>query len=306
MEIGDGKTVYIAGGAVVRGIIEPDENYSISSFSGMKVYPGAMFRLNGKNITVRGRGIIDQNDIPTHGRNPIVASGENIRLEGVIIRNSSIWTVTLREVTDGHVDNIKIIGHRANSDGIDVCSSHHVLVENCFIRTLDDLVVLKTLKGGGAMDDVTVRKCVLWNEVAHALSIGAEITQNIENVLFTDCDIIHDHCKEWSLRIYQTDAGWIKNIRFEDIRIEESVKFMSLWINKAFWSTDSERGHINDISFKNITLKKEPSRKNIEFLGYDKEHAIENVLLENITIGGKKVVAGDVVTNEFVSGLVIK
>jgi hypothetical protein len=306
LEVGDGKTVYVAGGAIVRGVIDPDEKFSISGYSGLKVYSGATFRLNGKNITFRGRGIIDQNEVTTHGRNPMSITGENIRLEGFIVRNSSSWTVSLREVNGGHIDNIKLIGHRANSDGVDICSSHHILVENCFLRTLDDLVVLKTTKGGGPMDDVTVRKCVLWDESAHSLSIGAEITQDIENVLFTDCDIIHDHGREWSMRIFQTDAGWIKNVRFEDIRIEESVQFISLWINHSYWSTDGERGHIKDITFKNIALKQAPSVKGIEFLGYDREHAIENVLLENVTVGGKKVTAADVVTNEFVSGLVIR
>jgi len=39
--VGDGKTVYVAGGAVVRCGIGPDEKYSISSYSGLRNYAPA-------------------------------------------------------------------------------------------------------------------------------------------------------------------------------------------------------------------------------------------------------------------------
>jgi len=182
------------------------------------------------------------------------------------------------------------------------------LVENCFIRTLDDLIVVKTLKGTGEAEHIRVRKCVLWNEVAHALSIGAELTGKVEDVLFEDCDVIGDHGREWTLRIYHTDSALIKNVRFENIRIEESVKFASLWINKAIWTTASERGHIEDVVFKNITVNNSgrPLEKGIEFLGYDANHAINNVLIDNVEINGKKVTAKDVVTNNYVYNLTVK
>jgi polygalacturonase len=147
----------------------------------------------------------------------------------------------------------------------------------------------------------------LWNEVAHALSIGAEIKQIVDGVTFTDCDIIGDHCREWSLRVYQCDRGVVKNITFDNIRIEESVKFASLWINKATWSTDPERGHIENIVFKNITVNNPaPLVKGMEFLGFDKKHAIKDVRVENVVVQGKKITLNDVVTNEYVYNLTVQ
>jgi polygalacturonase len=138
---------------------------------------------------------------------------------------------------------------------------------------------------------------VLYNEIAHALSIGAELTRNVEDVLFEDCDVIGDHGREWTLRIYHTDKAVIKNVRFENIRIEESVKFASLWINTAIWTTDAERGHIEDIVFKNITVNNSgyPLHKEFEFLGFDADHVVKNVLIENVVINGRKVTQDDVV-----------
>ncbi|MDR1813570.1 MAG: glycoside hydrolase family 28 protein [Tannerella sp.] len=294
VEVGDNKTVYVAGGAIVR------------CFNGSDMRPS--FLLKGKNIVFRGRGIIDQENVHRMKARQmlLLTDGENMQLEGVTLRNASIWTVTLRSADKVHIDNIKLLGHRANSDGIDICDSWDVMVENCFIRTLDDLIVIKTYSRPEGAGRITARKCVLWNEVAHALSIGAEIKQQVDGVLFTDCDIIGDHCREWSLRIYQCDKGMVKNVRFENLRIEESVRFASLWINSALWSTDTARGHIENVVFKNITVGNHypwPLKQEIELLGFDKDHIVKNVLIENVVIKGKKVTADDIARNGYVSGV---
>ena len=299
--VGDDKTVYLAGGAVVRGILSEEEQ------TGRRP---ASFVLRGKNISFRGRGIFDQGQVPrTRPRQTMSVTVDGFKLEGVTLCNSSTWTVSLRDCNDVHIDNLKLFGHRANSDGIDVNSSLDVLIENCFLRTWDDLIVVKTLRGSNQdAGRIHVRKCVLYNEIAHALSIGAELTRNVEDVLFEDCDIIGDHGREWTLRIYHTDKALIRNVRFENLRIEESVKFASLWINTAVWTTDAERGHIEDVVFRNITVNNSgyPLHKEIEFLGYDAEHAINNVLIENVVINGRKVTLEDVVMNDFVYNVTVK
>jgi len=311
VSVGSNQTVYIAGGAVVRGVLSEAEQ------TGRRP---ASFVLRGENITFRGRGIFDQGLVPRmQGRQTMSVTVNGFKLEGVVLCNSSTWTVSLRDCNNVHIDNLKLFGHRANSDGIDINSSFDVLVENSFLRTWDDLIVVKTLRGSNQdAGRIHIRKCVLYNEIAHALSIGAELTRNVEDVLFEDCDIIGDHGREWTLRIYHTDKALIKNVRFENIRIEESVKFASLWINTAIWTTDSERGHIEDVVFKNITVNNSgyPLHKEFEFLGFDADHAIRNVVIENVVINGRKVVPEDItrnlgskegiVVNDFVYDVVVR
>jgi hypothetical protein len=302
MEVGSGKTVYVAGGAVVRGVIGPDEKFGISSYSGLRTYTPTLV-LKGSNITLRGRGIIDGSRSTTHARNLVVVDGQDIRLEGVILRDSSTWTIPVRRSDRVHISNVKLIGYRANSDGIDVCNSRDVTIEDCFIRTLDDLIVVKTFKDQGPAQRIVARRCVLWNEVAHALSIGAELRENVDDVLFEDCDVIRDKGREWVLRVYHCDSARISNVRFENIRVEESRRFMSLWIGQASWSRDAERGTIRDITFRNISLRGKPV---IEFRGFDREHDIAGVLIENVTVDGRPLTAGEVRSNEFVSQVVVR
>ena len=49
-----------------------------------------------------------------------------------------------------------------------------------------------------------------------------------------------------------------------------------------------------------------PLHKEIEFLGYDADHAINNVLIENVVINGRKVALEDVVMNDFVYNVTVK
>lgn len=294
------QTVYVAGGAVVRCVISPDEPHWVSSYSGLKNYAPSIV-LRGDNIRLRGRGIIDGSACTTHAKNLVLVQGRNISLEGVILRDSSTWTVPVRRSENVRINNLKLIGYRANSDGIDICNSSDVTVEDCFIRTLDDLIVIKTDKGHGPAQRITARRCVLWNEVAHALSIGAELRENVSDVLFEDCDVIHDFGREWTLRVYHCDSSRISNIRFENLRIEESPRLFSLWINKAVWTRDAERGHIDGVLFKNIRAASASPK--IELLGYDEAHAIENVTFEKVMINGQPLTPAAVKTNAFVRQL---
>jgi len=101
-----------------------------------------------------------------------------------------------------------------------------------------------------------------------------------------------------SARVYHCDSARISNVRFESIRIEESPRLISLWIGKASWTRDDERGHIDGVIFKNIRAKADPLR--VELKGFDETHTVENVLFEDMVVNGKPLALPDVKTNAFV------
>jgi hypothetical protein len=148
------------------------------------------------------------------------------------------------------------------------------------------------------------RDCVLWNEVAHALSIGAELRDNVDDVRFSNCDVIHDKGREWTLRVYHCDSARISNVRFENIRIEESPRLISLWIGKAFWTRDDVRGHIDGVTFENIRATTQTLR--VELTGFDETHAVENVSFQNVSVNGQPLSLEQVKTNAFVRGVTIR
>ena len=306
LEIGSGKTLYLAGGAVVRGVIRTDESYRssrpVTGKQERRSY-GPTVQLHGTGITLRGRGILDGTACPHHTRNLLAVDGSDIRIEGIVLRDSSTWNLPIRRSDRVVVQNVKVLGYRANSDGIDICNSRNVTVERCFLRTWDDLIVVKTDRGQGEAKHIVARDCVLWNEVAHALSVGAELRENVDDVLFTNCDVIHDKGREWTLRVYHCDSARISNVRFTNLRIEDSRRLISLWINKAIWTRDNERGHIDGVVFENITAAGDPLK--IELQGFDAAHVVENVAFRGVVINGRPLTAADVKCNANVRNVTI-
>jgi hypothetical protein len=289
IHVGGGKTLYLAGGAVLRGVASH----------------GPVVELAGDHASLRGRGILDGSQCPIHSRNLLFIHGTGITVEGVTLRDSSTWNVPIRQSRDVTLTNVKVFGCRANSDGFDICNSTNVTADGCFLRTLDDLIVVKADHLQGPVHHVVARNCVLWNQVAHALSVGAELRDDVDDVLFTNCDVIHDTGREWTLRVYHCDAATVSHVRFENIRIEESRRLISLWINKAIWSRDAERGHIRDVTFRDIqAASPEPPR--IELRGFDNDHGIDGVVFDQVRINGRRLTASDVSTNQFVRGVSVR
>lgn len=317
--VGDNTTVYIAGGAYLHCGSDPAEKEI--ELRGTKRKPPSFF-LEGSNITVRGRGIIDQSAIPRANRRyTIFAQHSNdIKIEGVIICDPSHWTIPIQSSDNIHVDNIKIIGWRGNADGVDISNSRDALIENCFMRTLDDAVVIKSFEGRGEVKNIHTRKCVVWNELAHSLSIGAEVRENVSQVLFEDCDVIHDVGRETALRVYHCDDALISDVTFQNIRIEEARRLISCWIGKTRWTKTEERGNIRNVVFKDIIATSAPidttltgfqdgtdwkpyiirDHASMELIGFDPDHTITGVSFDNVVLDGKKIEAHQVTKNDFV------
>ena len=291
-----GQTLYIAEGARLYGKMFRNEKTGAYS---------PVISLIGDNIKVRGRGIIDGSLCETLSTNLMYVNGTDISIEGVIFVDSSVWTLPVRNSSDVDINNVKILGYRANSDGVDICNSRNVTVRNCFIRTLDDLIVIKTTAEGGRSEHIHAYGNVLWNEVAHAVSVGAEIHKDINDVLFEDNDIIHDKGREWSMRVYHCDNALVSNVVFRNLRIEESQNLISLWINEAVWSRSAERGHIDGVTFENIRAERVRNPV-IQMLGYDETHLIENVTVSDVFVDGKKLTEQSVRKNEFVKNITVK
>jgi hypothetical protein len=303
MVVGDNKTIYLAGGAIVRAVIDLKEHYNIEPNVNFRTYEPT-FELRGNHIKIRGRGILDASACTTHARSMILIQGNDISVEGIILLNSSAWTMPVRQSNNVLINNIKELGYRANTDGIDIMNSKNVTVQNCFIRTNDDLIVLKTDAGQGTLEHVVVKNCVLWNQLANALSLGFELRENVNDVTFTNCDIIHDTGRAWCLGIFQTDASWITNISFSNIRIEEAHQLITIWIGKANESFAKDLGHIQNLSFTNITAKGSPVP--IDITGASSQSRVDNVSFKNVIVNSKPVSRAQVRSNQFTTNVTVQ
>ncbi|NLV73289.1 MAG: hypothetical protein GXY52_01190 [Chloroflexi bacterium] len=313
------ETVYLAEGAVVYGVITAT---------------------HADNITIRGRGILDGSRFNRHEVHGLInpMGCNNVRIEGIILRDPNVWTVIPVRCQNVHIRNVKLIGlWRYNADGIDFVNSQHCSVEDSFLRTFDDSIVFKGLRGWGGMQcnaepvtDIQVRNCVIWCDWGRALEIGAEtIASEISHLTFTDVDVIHT--VHVALDIQNTDRGHCHSMLFKDIRIELDDDFthpqmqefqgqaydarpgwippiIEVLVFSGFWTKDTQRGKVDNIRFEdiNVTAWGVPET---HLRGWDAEHDVRNIRFKNLVINGevmRSLEQAKVVQNEFVSDVEIE
>ncbi len=270
-----GETLYIAGGAVVKGKV---------------VAQGA------KGVRILGRGILDGSQWePWKATMVSLDRCTDAEVRGLVIRDSPCWTVVPSRCERVTVSDVKILNYRKNSDGINSVGCKHVAIDDCFVRNYDDSIVVKALDPDMPdPEDIRVSRCVVWCDWGFALGMTYEArTKTIRSLRFTDCDVIHAMACRGALGVKNGDRAAVSDVRFENIRVEDArVQLLELVIDKDMWSKDAERGRIQGIVFKDISLTGGRFVRST-LAGHDAEHAVEDVVFENLRIHGKPVASAE-------------
>lgn len=276
LNLTDGKTLYLAGGAVLNASIKC---------------------VNAKNTRICGRGIVYK---PVDG--VAVNYSDKVQIENIIFINPQHYTVSSGQSKNVTVRNIRSFSCRGWSDGIDLFSNDNVMIEGVFMRNSDDCIAIYAHRWDfyGNCTNVTVRNSTLWADVAHPILIGTHGNpepgkeETIENISFNNIDILnHDEPQldyQGCMSINVSDGNLAKNIRFENIRVEDfeqgQLVNMRVAYNKKYAKAPG-RG-IENIYFKDITYT--GNNANISIIqGYDDTRMIKDVTFENLVINGKLI-----------------
>ncbi len=226
-----GNATYVFGpGTHFPGLIRLRSGDSVYVDREAVVY-GSFLGEHVRDVRIFGGGIIDgshEERIIEHcyrsstKGNLKFYDSRNLRVEGVVLRNSPIWVISLFGCEDVVIDNVKIVGQwRYNTDGIDICNCSNVAVRDSFIRSFDDTI---TIKGIPAYEErpvkhIHVSGCVMWCGWGRNAEIGIETyAPEYDDIVFEDCDLIHSSAA--CLDIQNGGFAHVHNVRFLDIRVE--------------------------------------------------------------------------------------
>lgn len=260
----------MAGGAIVKGLIQV---------------------VNAQNVKVQGRGIV----IPNRWAGLRIVNSKNVTIEGVISTQCPTGgsdSVTIR--------NVKVISSYGWGDGLNVFASNNVLYDGVFCRNSDDCTTVYGTRMGftGGCKNITMQNSTLWADVAHPIFIGIHgNTKNpevLENLNYINIDILDHKEKQLDyqgcLAINAGDNNLIRNVRFENIRIEDfrqgQLVNLRIFFNEKY-CTAPGRG-IENILFKDISYTGENAEVSM-IIGYDKERKVKNIRFENLTINGEVI-----------------
>jgi hypothetical protein len=261
------QTVYLAGGAVLRGNIRGD---------------------SVNNVRIMGRGMLNGGTIQLIRCSDIEVNGIHSFRPG--IRG---WMATSRGCNNIRFIDYKSIGCFNNSDGCNPVSCTNFVIRDCFFRQWDDV---SATKGGdmGNVRNIEISDVIAWGDKAQIFEIGYETRcDTISNVYVHDCTVIHAMSRP-VVSIHNSDHAYITDILYENITVEHGALndynpyLIDLWIGTSVWARDKERGRINGITIKNLTMLSGNFRA-CRIAGYDADHKVENVVIENLKINDKYV-----------------
>ncbi len=282
----DNQTLYLAGGAVVHGVVQA--NYA-------------------SNIKVMGRGIIDGSKfVGWQGKTAMVPLRfdfcDKVEIRDIIVLNPNAWVCSASTSTNGIIDGIRIISSRPNGDGITLQSCQDYLVQNCFVRSWDDSLVVKNYTGD--TKNITFRDNQLWTDLAQSMEIGYETNKGkkadavMTGIDFENITVLNNFHKP-VISVHNADDAVISDVTFKNI-IVENAKMGSgdgdelpylIDFNIAqstSWSTTKERGQIRDVVIDGVNVLS--GRFNgSRIRGFDETHTVEDITIRNLTILGEKI-----------------
>ncbi len=294
LTINSGETLYIEGGAIVKGCLR----------SGNASSPAT-------DVSVRGCGILDSRG--ADGRGIQFRRMENLLIENITLLNDINWSTFISESRNVAIDNYKVVAvynpnnnNGLENDALDILGCQDVEVTGCFGYAHDDIFCIKARKWDykGVTKNVVFDDCIAWNHTAgNSFVIGAETNEPISDVTYRNSISIRSQGRETTLyrgglSVHHCAGGHISDILFENIVLEDCREFgIYLDIRKTSYDIGAgvtwTPGTCDGITLKNINIMKKPVHGNV-IMGYDSgEHMFRNLKLENVVQEGKKITASN-------------
>ena len=324
-----GGRVYVPAGRFLSGFLRLRSNVELYLEQGAELISDLgetsgyfLYADNEKNITISGEGRVDgqgrlrfEEDGADggYGECPLNVTGDRPRtsffenIENLTVRNitfydAAFWTLHMAGCKTVFIDGIRSLNNDRgpNHDGIDPDCCQNVVIQNCFIESGDDSIVVKATKSMyekyGDCENIIIKGCILHSRDS-ALKIGTETWGNIRQVIMSDC-IIKD-CSR-AVGIWSRDGGTISDIYIHHImgntkRYADCPQrsFAPRWWGKgepifisATKRKDGDRlpGKIHHIQMDHIRITSE----SCIFIGGEEYAPIEHIRFQDIEIVWKK------------------
>lgn len=291
--------------------------------SGGAVVMGSFLIYHQKNVSVTGRGMVYLGHVKkeTYLRGADISYSENVVLEGIVIMNPAHYSVHLGNSRRVEIRDIKAFSCVGWSDGIDMMACKDITIEDVFLRNSDDCIAIYGARGAykGDTGNVTVRRAVLWADVAHPTMIGVHgDSENggsmIENISFADMDILEHHEPQddylGCLCINVGDGNTVRNVTYRNVRVEqfERGKLLDVQVkwNKKYNPLPGKQ--VEHVLFEDIYYTGEGEFTS-EIRGYDEHRKVTDVHFKNLYVRGRHVLEpeeGNIHIGDFVEGIIFE
>lgn len=320
LKLPDNIHLYLEDGALLRAIDASTEEQFAQYYPPQNGRDSSFIYVTGDSVKISGRGVIDGNgfnlrdfdDSGAYNLKLIRVKGttddplSGFTMDDVYLRNSARWTVHLIATRNVTIKRVKIINdmtvvpgaddrenrpYVSNTDGFDTDGSSDVLIDGCFIYTVDDAFSPKVTGYFGYTELASTRQTFVNNVIytqKSALKVGNELLNNISDIFFGNNDIV---ISDRFFSLWTEDGVYgtysISNVVFNNNRAEEigwpdeQRRFFYFQIKTE--ASPPRPGRITNVYVNGLfALKDADSGSKTQ--SYDQSHNVSNFDLKNMYV----------------------
>ncbi len=258
------KTIIFEDGVIIKPILSDDYDLIQTRVAGINMmwYPAIINIIDAKNVVIKGNALIDgcgeyfwekywgkdkkggmRKEYDKQGlrwacdydckrlRSVLIQNSENVSLKDITIYRSGFWNLHILYASNILVKNIKIKTvdiESPSTDGIDIDSSHNVVISSSVIDCFDDSICIKSGRDYDGIEtnipshDIEIKNCIL--KKGFGITIGSELSGGIYNINIHDNKFINTDCG-FRIKSSEKRKGYIKNVNVYDLNLK-NVKYV--------------------------------------------------------------------------------
>jgi polygalacturonase len=324
-----GVNLQIEKNGILKGTVNPDDYPQVSTrWEGEEMeWTSALINaFNMHDFEFTGEGTIDGSGDRWMERYPrgseelkvgrprlvAIQNCKNVMVSGLNLKNQACWGLFLLYSEDVVAENLTIRAEHniISSDGIDVDSSTRVRIMNCDIDVNDDCIAIKSGKDEDGRrvnrpaENVLVEKCIF--RYGHGgVAMGSEMSGGIRKVEIRDCIVEADNWAPIRFKSQPSRGGVVENITYRNITLKNTRKafeFNMAWrMVPPIKPPSDPLPVVRDVKIIDVSGTVD---KVGDMYGL-KDSPIKNVSFENCTINAKTGFKVENVTGVDLSGLTI-
>jgi len=201
IELKSHVTLNLAGGAVIQGSADVADYPLVNArWEGLEhqCHQALIFAHDAEDIAITGSGSVigaGKVGVLRNPRGPTLfepVSCKNVRVIGVTVSNTGVWTLHPTYCQDITISHVTIDSKGGNSDGIDPDSCDGMDIDHTSFSAGDDDIAIKSGKGqegvkvGKPSQNITVTDCT-FTKGHGGVSLGSELSGGIAHIKISNC-----------------------------------------------------------------------------------------------------------------------
>jgi len=297
IELKSHVTINLAPGAIIHGGTDPADYPLVNArWEGLdhQCHQALIFANNAEDIAITGSGSIFGAGEVGRLRNPRgptlfePVSCKNIRVSGVTVGNTGVWTLHPTYCEGISLSNVTITSVGGNSDGFDPDSCQDVTVDHCSFSAGDDDISIKSGKGqegvkiGKPSTNITVTNSTFIK--GHGgVAMGSELSGGIAHVKISNCTF-QGVVEAIVFKSRPGRGGYVRDVEADHLIVKGAPLLVILTTYHANPDAQGVPGNDGLTDFSGVTISDvQANSKSLVRVEATPEKPLDGLTLTNIT-----------------------